>query len=845
MTHSSSSSGPIPPSVDVDIEMPFFSSQDLVTANPYSEDDHRRMDRAVSEFLAKYGPEWHLKPSSWELFGVLRVVILGDDLLDRSYSEPGAALQLLGRHPWLGPKLADAWQSGSYHSIRNLAVLQAPTAISESTSETRLDALKKGLSASYRGSAVDAFYLYLEQNNKTFRAENNEYYGKFCSIVQSSGTGKTRLILELSKRGVCVIYMNIRSPEDHQGYPHRDNIPANILTNHCATEYEYRIRCFTFFAAFFKLLGVSQSNNPLWYGDLMCDVENQARIQFFESLQNTYANLCGEIRASEKLNGEKKVVNEEEVVKKARKLMIKYYDNLVFALGKVPLSKQDSPRVVIAFDEAHVLHGNSEPFRRATVLFRTIKEYSTEDEGAPIWVVFASTTSKVTHFASPQALFPSARVAVEGQLLFPPFTQLGWDQHAPPLEAIRPDEVANRNHILSYGRPLWISLKDYRPEKLFRLARQKLCGEKEFRPDNSHQAFAVLGQRFGLDITFGHRHAVEFVETSVASHLRVCIKTTEDRIWSYTTYPSEPILSCAAAYLLHVEGLSSGTDKLDPSLCSLQCMVNDGVVDTGKIGELVSRFIWLLAKDFLVRWKGLDPMLEACQPISVVEYLQFVFGPRIWQAAPQAPQIFQDAYINFSHWISMGFNINPLKTGSQELFIDDWTLCHWGRTSAVQCCHNQPLINKVIPMFFKPSKNSDNKTIMSQILISDKATSRQNRAYTEDIQRDHQHIAPGYQGLPYIAILVDLGVGKSEFSAEMDFTKDGNHCLRIYASQLDATTYPFLHGHENITRILQDLYRRQFPTSTTSLALQRLEDQVQFGLSNEPRHMNVKNQVGL
>ena len=175
--------------------------------------------------------------------------------------------------------------------------------------------------------------------------------------------------------------------------------------------------------------------------------------------------------------------------------------------------------------------------------------------------------------------------------------------------------------------------------------------------------------------------------------------------------------------------------------------------------------------------------------------------------------------------------------------IEDWTLCHWGRTSAVQCCHNQPLIDKVIPMYFKPSKGGDGKPVMSQILISDNATTRRNRPLLHHIQRGHQNIAPGYRG-PYIVILVDLGVEESELSAEMDFAQDGNQSLRIYASGLDAETYPFLRGRDHLSRILQDFYRRQFPTSDNPLAqLQVLEDQVQFGLSSQPRHMNVKHQV--
>ena len=83
--------------------------------------------------------------------------------------------------------------------------------------------------------------------------------------------------------------------------------------------------------------------------------------------------------------------------------MIQRYQELVASQSFLQAETND-PKVVIALDEAHVLHDDSEPrFSRANVLLRTIKEYL-EGGKAAIWVVFASTTSKVIHFASPQAL---------------------------------------------------------------------------------------------------------------------------------------------------------------------------------------------------------------------------------------------------------------------------------------------------------------------------------------------------------------------------------------------------------------------------------------------------------
>jgi hypothetical protein len=52
--------------------------------------------------------------------------------------------------------------------------------------------------APYIGGAVNTFYEYLTGNNWRFLADPTmPYYGKFVSIIQSSGTGKSRLLLKV------------------------------------------------------------------------------------------------------------------------------------------------------------------------------------------------------------------------------------------------------------------------------------------------------------------------------------------------------------------------------------------------------------------------------------------------------------------------------------------------------------------------------------------------------------------------------------------------------------------------------------------------------------------------
>ena len=106
----------------------------------------------------------------------------------------------------------------------------------------------------------------------------------------------------------------------------------------------------------------------------------------------------------------------------------------------------------------------------------------------------------------------------------------------------------------------------------------------------------MLGQRFGLDMAFGHPQAIKSNDTLVANHLCICTKTTDDLTWSYTSYPSEPIVSAVAAELLY-----KPEENLFRALRMVFRMVNNGLINIGDSGELASRFLWLLAKDSCIR----------------------------------------------------------------------------------------------------------------------------------------------------------------------------------------------------------------------------------------------------
>ncbi|KAG9310693.1 hypothetical protein JVU11DRAFT_9287 [Chiua virens] len=867
---------------------------------------HQELDRAVNEDISDvFTVIEHLSPSDYIILLVAIVRHSRGDL-DSKYLAFSDAKKLMTTYGELRSMLASARELKSYREIRNLAILrtskppQPALTAGDDLPEDLHGTLSGSFAAKYCGAAVDGFYEYLTQNEKLFKeTEDPKYYAKFCSIVQSSGTGKSRMLTELGKKDVIVLYMNLRDKDEKSGFPARDSIPSAILTEFPSTEKAYRTICYAFFIALFDLVeeslsvyntGIIQEAVMEWVHK-MCDMSHPPRTttrsDFFRKLsakyEKTHADLV-RVQAEQRQEtasgsampgvSEATETTVDQTADRFGNLTLSDLDtqhhdpqdfvtHLLFAYNKLvstldrvfPDRGSNQPKLVIAIDEAHPLTPPryTRGRRPADILCRIVNQYSHVENGRPLWVVFASTTSKVADFSPPNKKYNSDRVANHGEKLFPPYTQLGWDQSASALGRVGNENVSQLLHIAGYGRPLWLSLKTALtfPERMLKVASSKLCGGNDvFDATKTSHVLAILGQRFGLKVALGHPDSVEHLENGVASHLRICLSTTLDRTWRWTDYPSEPLLSCVAAKLLHVH-----PDKLDTALTTLMQRVNSGMIDMGQRGELASRLLWLLAKDLFVRTRAnsevretpstWDEHLVDCQMIPVVDWLEFVFGPRIWddQTAKKAPGLarkaFENVYLNFSHWVCMEASIAGSKAGD-ELRLDLWTQRHWQRTSAVQCCHQQRLIDKVIPIYFKAG--TETKFQISQIFISDKAkesTASKDglRAITRTDKGISRSDSPKDSSLPpYIAILADLGQPPA-FSVTFPEREIDDRCLRIYVAGVDETTYPFLAQYPTVMKVLENLVRRERIPETETPYTKYLDAQVKFGSTATAQHM--------
>lgn len=77
------------------------------------------------------------------------------------------------------------------------------------------------------------------------------------------------------------------------------------------------------------------------------------------------------------------------------------YSKMATSLEKIFADNSDAPKLVIAVDEAHSLTPTHGKYRPADVFCRAVNEFS-HDENHAVWVVFASTTSKVADFSPPK-----------------------------------------------------------------------------------------------------------------------------------------------------------------------------------------------------------------------------------------------------------------------------------------------------------------------------------------------------------------------------------------------------------------------------------------------------------
>ncbi|KAI9444320.1 hypothetical protein H4582DRAFT_2071891 [Lactarius indigo] len=418
-------------------------------------------------------------------------------------------------------------------------------------------------------------------------------YGHYCSIIQSSGMGKSRLLDEFSK-SYFMIPINLRHSEG-QGYPPADHKVRNFLMDggrvipHSSAKYlmqHFLLALFDKTAVVLKemdqSMGSAGKNRNKFYEEVI------AKASEYES--------HGELGGAELSTALKALQN---VLNSGDK---KSFEHSIY-IGNDPPGDESS-RVVdifVAFDEAHTLADSFDDQNesRFVVLRRILSSISSE----PLFSFFLSTTGKITQFGQPRGQDASNRIN-EGKLTTPrPYIYLGFDQLMQSQKVLvrwtTLDHVTSLECIAHMGRPLWGTHYDHGNEEirvnLLDFAVQKLlCGKPGDKSLTEAQMYAVLSQRLALDINtpqylFNSASPLDAMRTmheQIANHMRVCVAVGGGIESLRGIAPSEPILSEAASDIM----LSKEFDL--PRALSL--VLTGFSVDQGDRGELLvaAFFAW-------------------------------------------------------------------------------------------------------------------------------------------------------------------------------------------------------------------------------------------------------------
>ena len=307
---------------------------------------------------------------------------------------------------------------------------------------------------------------YIERCIELFKVQD-EYYSRYTTLCQSSGYGKTRLSMEMSRK-FFLVFMCLRNP-NVQGFPN----PSTIA------EYFRKLKSVDDFLVFYLAL-FSVLDEELSVDAIKRLIESQVANESDQGSSQDYSNSGSAKRArKDSLGIHHKFSNDllndytlnstggrfwNSVETKAReifdnedieKLAMTLHRNVenAFITLKARLKERNLFKsFVFIIDEARcLLEGDSSAFlnwRRAIAIL---------DRNLPIFFVLLDTAGKIANFTPAREDDPSIKVQTGGQKLFPPryllpFINMVKIDKNNALREVRFEAIVDERDIASYAQ---------------------------------------------------------------------------------------------------------------------------------------------------------------------------------------------------------------------------------------------------------------------------------------------------------------------------------------------------------------------------------------------------------
>ncbi|ETW75888.1 hypothetical protein HETIRDRAFT_390312 [Heterobasidion irregulare TC 32-1] len=571
----------------------------------------------------------------------------------------------------------------------------------------------------YLGETANNFVTALDHYESNYDPET--HYGKTVAIVQSSGTGKSRLIEEISKRIPSISICLRQDERPTTGWPPTDTPAVHFFTRsravlknpHMAEELAA-----AFLGALIELLlnGIREKPSMSTPKDFLSDwditdpgsSEQSRRHQLFTQVEDmAEAKLHNHREELRKLRS--RPMDDPELSDHRTNALV-WHKSLLRVLVRPHMEalselvhSRGHRRFIIAFDECTTLNSrigiSTDPKlipprneMSLIALQRIVKAADHLILPVKFWFLLLDTNSSLYDLVPPGQIAPSFRLRDKFSMLHP-WMYLGFNQHLSNDRLSTPQQALLLRHLKMYGRPYWWALST--GSSLLRAARLKLFGASGFNPGNRNHVFAAFSHRVLLEIGEGEGSS-RLAVAAVRNHMRVLMGVADNLV--VTEAPSEPILSVAAVTaLLEGDNYKRAFDTLLDEL-----ILKGLVIDRGLRGELCCQLLMILSRDtgtfkeageFVTMTKPPDNPNEehAIVPLRLSTFLKTLLGPQL--GLPLKKNKTRDrllyntanVWINFTHIVQ----VDEIITELTHEFLHK---C-WSSHAAIQCSFGQPVID--------------------------------------------------------------------------------------------------------------------------------------------------------
>ncbi|KAN0065272.1 hypothetical protein ACQY0O_001769 [Thecaphora frezii] len=570
------------------------------------------------------------------------------------------------------------------------------------------------------------------------------YDGRIIPIVQSSGTGKSRLVHEMRTIWPTLsVTLRTSAHDPDGGFPIQD-VAAVKYFRRQGYGFDYDLITIAFLAAWFKVAAENiPENEPSTiegifdanWGHSIVDedppfVHNPARQSMFDMVASDADLFVQDWR--------KKRSRNYQVDSMVQQLLDQPLHQFAQRIGSLEAVKRQTkqhgckkPLVLIAFDQCTLL-SEFLPRYKLVHLRRCFQHIGTiTDLPVNVWLLLLDTSSTISKFRPTEKDYKSLRKNNMTRHL-PPFYAMGFDVLQQKAKAPHPRDALKLDTLKFYGRPLWHGynadmLIDVAYIKLGGSAAKKSPGDRTIAKLNEALAVSLLSNRICLDLVplRSYQDSGMVVTTAVERQMRIIVDFDESGIIG-TQALSEPMLAIAAWYWLS-DSLSYPRSWPKVIKYMRDRLLHSASVDReGLNGEMLVQLLFILARDSTdeackvrkLPWVDHAPDMpaipfqsflsallgESASQLVLAELQQLDTGAKGKDALARkkctrkhpSPHIDVakeegQCWVNFTH-------VTPVRTPLPE--ITSYFLWEaWKRGAAIQCARDQTRVDGILPIY--------------------------------------------------------------------------------------------------------------------------------------------------